>query len=631
MRLKLGRARFIGVLSVCLLGLAAVLAAQGPQGAPMPAGSGLIAGQVVELGGQPIAGAVVTLDGVSRGTAPRQPGTRPPDPVWAPKSVVTTAEGAFVFPTLPPGRYTLTASATGLQMDDRMTRTPPTVELGDNDRHVGVRITLARDGAISGRVVDDLGDPAVGAHVTIFARSAAIDTTRFDTVTTVVADDRGIYRASRLLPGQYLVGIVSATSTLPVRLANAFEANKSNPTAVFNLFVPLTSNDIDIVDGLGMRVGDFVYQRAYGATANMLPPDEARHVRTAPTVFYPNASQWTQAGVIALKSGEEHGGVDLTTHVVPGVVVSGILNGPDGPMPSMGVRLTPTTDGTSDGDSIGAVLLGGGRAVTDERGRFVFMGIPAGQYQLLAVQMVGTRDSGSTLWSSQTLNVGGADITGLVLSMHAGTKISGRIVVANAAPKVEPNLAGLVLGLRPAGNKFWRGGRILIAPDATFTSVGDTAGTYMLELFLPGWSIAGVQHGGRDVADEPIEIGADDLTDFVVTITNKTAGVTGAVVDASGTPATHACVILFPADAAARRGPVYSRRRFKRVDTSSTGTFDITGLPAGEYMVAAVDTDLTDAWLDPAFFDRVMPGAARVVLGEADEKSLSLKLFIPRD
>jgi hypothetical protein len=396
---------------------------------------------------------------------------------------------------------------------------------------------------------------------------------------------------------------------------------------MFNLFASLSSNDLDVLNGAGVRVGDFIYQRAYDASAGMLPPDEAGHARVVPTTFYPAVGDIGDATVILLKSGEEHGGVDIATHAGKGFVVSGTVAGPDGPLTTMGVRLLPSAAGMAGNH----VLLGGGNAVTDDRGRFIFMGIPPGSYYLSTVQSFLSGNSASLQWAQQPITIGEADITGLAVTMRPGVKLSGRIVVDSAAT-AKPDLTQAFISMRPVSAESWRGGRVIVSPDGTFASTGDMPGSYFVTLQRPlGWSMSRLEHGGRDVVDEPIELGASDLSDFVATITNKDSHVNGAVTDLTGAPSTHASVIVFPVDPAKRRGPTFSTRRVKRADTSENGSYDVAGLLPGDYALAAVDSAFANAWLDAKFLDRLLPSATRVTLGTGEDKSQSLKLVVLKD
>ena len=56
------------------------------------------------------------------------------------------------------------------------------------------------------------------------------------------------------------------------------------------------------------------------------------------------------------------------------------------------------------------------------------------------------------------------------------------------------------------------------------------------------------------------------------------------------------------------------------------GTFQIRGLPSGEYFLAAVDTAEQGEWFEPAFLDGHRAGAARLTLGEGDIKTQDLRI-----
>ena len=80
-----------------------------------------------------------------------------------------------------------------------------------------VEIRLQRGAAISGRVIDELGEPVIGARVTAELRSGSPP--RYRTVATTETDDRGEYRLATLPPAGYLVG-VTTVATAAIRGRN---------------------------------------------------------------------------------------------------------------------------------------------------------------------------------------------------------------------------------------------------------------------------------------------------------------------------------------------------------------------------------------------------------------------------
>jgi hypothetical protein len=58
----------------------------------------------------------------------------------------------------------------------------------------------------------------------------------------------------------------------------------------------------------------------------------------------------------------------------------------------------------------------------------------------------------------------------------------------------------------------------------------------------------------------------------------------------------------------------------------SDGTFTITGLPAGEYYLAALtDVNMNELY-EPSFLDSIVAASLKVTLADGEKKSQDLKL-----
>src|SRR5437016_11665579 len=136
-----------------------------------------ITGRVVaDDGGSPIPNARVSLTIAAAGA-----------PV-----VLTDADGTFSFAGPPSGRYTVAASKTGYaRREVSSTGSQP------------IEIRLIRSAVVSGRVVDEFGDPVLGARVVAETRSTAASTRPPVAVTDT--DDRGEYRLIGLPAGTVVV------------------------------------------------------------------------------------------------------------------------------------------------------------------------------------------------------------------------------------------------------------------------------------------------------------------------------------------------------------------------------------------------------------------------------------------
>jgi len=133
---------------------------------------------------------------------------------------------------------------------------------------------------------------------------------------------------------------------------------------------------------------------------------------------------------------------------------------------------------------------------------------------------------------------------------------------------------------------------------------------------------------GQDVSDTGLRIaGTEEIDDVQLVITRRTTSMAGSVVDAEDRPAGDYTVIAF-ADDRARWRP--HSRYFAVARPGPERRFAIDNLPPGEYLVAAVDWVEEGTEEDPALLESLRAAAARVLLGDGEHHTLTLRLTIPR-
>src|SRR5688572_27322313 len=174
---------------------------RGRGNAPQRAGTASIRGRVVNATtGTPVRRATVSAAYVNENG--RSEGAR---------NGQTDDNGAFEFRGLAAGRWTLRASKSGYieqQFGQRSAFATTDPIVLDEGQQFVADFRLSRGGAITGRVVDEFGDPLAGANVTalrVQSTAQGIRTTR--TGTSVPSDDNGAYRIYNLPPGQYYVSL----------------------------------------------------------------------------------------------------------------------------------------------------------------------------------------------------------------------------------------------------------------------------------------------------------------------------------------------------------------------------------------------------------------------------------------
>jgi len=181
---------------------------------------------------------------------------------------------------------------------------------------------------------------------------------------------------------------------------------------------------------------------------------------------------------------------------------------------------------------------------------------------------------------------------------------------------------------RSIGTVFAGPQQTTVEPDATFKTPNYPAGKYLVNAGSPtsqGWIVRSVVADGRDVTNDPLELRDADISNVVITYTDKIAQVSGTVHVAQGAAmGSGSTVFLFPADYRARIANA-DGRRFRNAVVSKTGTYTFVGLSAGDYLVAALDGDEIPDNRDTPFFDALARVATRVSIAEGERKTQELQ------
>jgi hypothetical protein len=197
-----------------------------------------------------------------------------------------------------------------------------------------------------------------------------------------------------------------------------------------------------------------------------------------------------------------------------------------------------------------------------------------------------------TLWADVPLSVGDRDLTGVTLSLATGSRISGHVVFDGGALPSAAEMPRIGIGLLLADDR-----QAQLPPPAPvnqntrqFWTPQYPAGRYVVNVTSApnGWSVRSAMAGGINVFDHPLTLSGQDVSGVVVTLTKQSTTLSGQVRRASGTGEPQANVAVFPADYRAWIDDGMSSRRFRSATVQADGTFEFSGLGAGEYIVAAV-------------------------------------------
>jgi hypothetical protein len=250
---------------------------------------------------------------------------------------------------------------------------------------------------------------------------------------------------------------------------------------------------------------------------------------------------------------------------------------------------------------------------------------------LLLIFWGGNTPPTPALFGQTPLVVGTTDMTGVAIALGTGVKVSGRIEFDGAAAKpmtpqgqLQASIAVQPLEGTPMMSR--RGGPARPAADGTFTSGGYPDGNYRLTVTAsPAWIVKSIMTGGRDLAQAPLELKDADITDVVITMTDKISGLTGTVRDGAA-PATTATVIAITAKYREATSASMLTSLFRIVPASRKGTYTLTGLAGGDYYVAAVnDSDIGDLSSRDAL-EALAKIATLTTIVPGDRKTLDLTL-----
>lgn len=285
-----------------------------------------------------------------------------------PTSAMTDINGHFILQNLDPGRYMLRAQAPGFPPQSYGQKTPTgrgkILALAAGSHESDIAFRLLPGGVITGKVIDDDGDPLVGAQVQAMLPGGPGRPGGF--AGSAQTDDRGIYRIYGLRAGHYDV-----------------VANEQNRFVSFQGRI----------------------RRRPQPPAEVYPP-----------TYYPNSTDPSQAVPVDVSPGVETSAIDLTLTSVRGAILSGrVINEGSGKPQGIFVQLVPRFGGMF-GPRYGAPVM-------DEKGDFQIAGVPPGSYVAVA-----NWGNGKQMYSGRLpVDVAGADMDALSVVLAPGMALQGRV------------------------------------------------------------------------------------------------------------------------------------------------------------------------------------------------------------
>jgi hypothetical protein len=485
--------------------------------------------------------------------------------------------GHFSIATIRPGTYLLMPERAGfLHVQAKGSTGIPSITIKPGEAVTGYRLEMAPRAVISGRVVDEAGDPVQGVHV----QSAPVTPGSISILLVPAAnpftDERGEFRLVGTA-GKYYV-----------------QAIPSGPTG--------------------------------GNERPEIRSDGASEVIYA-TTFYPSSLQKERGTVVEAVAGKEVGGIEIRlARQLRGLSISGMVSG--------------VTSGIPDGTPRGTVVMQTGESaqrMTANRstspgadGRFRFDGLQPGFYRMWAHYSNG----GKTQLASRTMEgqLENSEIANLELVLAPGVELSGTLKMEEGAGraalkrtvKLEPAPGYFLVDLGIDGGEVDRDGAFRIAnivPAKYQVNVEPLPeNAYVKTLEIDG---VAVTNGMADLSKVARRASAK------VTLGGNAAQISGRMLDANGERMNANLVMIFLVRDAADLPPVGN----STTQATPDGKYTIKTVVPGKYRLFALDAFQISGAInhDPDFFKKMYERGEEMEFKEGDRITKDLKVIPPED
>ena len=527
-------------------------------------GTASLKGRAVSQQGTPLRRAQITLTAADVG------------PGLLRRVTTTDAEGRYEFIELPAGRFSVSAAKAGyvtLQFGQRRPYEAGTpVTLTDGQGAERIDFTLPRGGVISARITDEFGEPIANAQVQVQRYQYRSDgQRRLTTVNTgsplTGTDDRGLFRAYGLMPGEYVV-----QASMRPALAGAATGATDTSEGFSPTFYPGTL-DANSAQAVNLGVGQELSVQFALISSRMS----------------------TASGRVVDSAGRPAAGAQITLRTQVGNTVFGSAAGAV----------------AADGSFLLSGLSPGEHTIEVRTQGRANLPVEAASHPIVV--------TGTDLTGLEIATTRGTTVTGRVVfegtapRTETGALAQRRVT---AAP-VDSNARVSLSISDPLANG--------VVDDVGNFRLAGVAGRVFFDYpAMPGWMLKSVLVGGEDFTDRPIDLaGRDTVDDVQITMTDKLTGVSGHVTDVRGQLLRDYVVVILPVE---EREPSIASRLIRVVRPDTAGRYQVLGLRPGRYVATAVEAIEQGRQFAPEFQQQLRRGAPEFTLREGQPATVDLRL-----
>jgi len=482
-------------------------------------------------------------------------------------STSTDASGKFAMKDIESGKYLLTVMRNGFVTTTYGSRGPfrpgTTISLsrGQNLKEVNFRLTP--HGVVTGRIVDEDGEPVASARVQLMtyryqqARKTLMPSGAGNT------DDLGEYRIFGIAPGKYYLSATAAN-----------------------------------------QMSGFAQDRSAA------PPPEEDYVPT----YYPGTTEIATAAQLNVTPGGQLRDITLRLSKARTVHVKGHVTYSVTGNQRVVIYLQPRALGMLGGMGLRPTQV-------DAKGDFDIRGVAPGQYSLTAM----VNDGSKSYQGRLQIDVGSSNIERANVTIGPGIEVAGKVRIDGTETTDLANVRIMLQPREFGGMMFGGVSQGKISDDRAFKLQDVAPGLFNLALMglPPGFYVKSIRSGDTDVLSTGLntEVAPAPLE---VVLSPNAAQVTGSVQNPStNSPMAGATVVLIPQEKERKEQQAF----YKVATSDQNGAFTLRDVQPGDYRVFAWEDMEAGAYMDPDYVKPVENKGEALTLRESDKKSLQLTLI----
>ena len=483
----------------------------------------------------------------------------------------TTADGRFLLKNVPAGQYKLIVDRNGYVSQELGQKKPGdpgamfTLRPGQRIDDLIFKLGLA--GVISGKVLDEYGEPVAGAAVRAMRQVYTDGHKALQVASEKETNDLGEFRVFGLKPGRYYIS------------AEVLAWNRI--------------------------VGD----------REFTSPEQSSGEKGYTIIYYPSAQETAKASTVYVKEGEEVSSIDIFLREVKVYRVRGKVQYL---FPHQGTGKTELVIAHRGQTTDWAPMAA--QAVSKADGSFEIPELAPGEYTVIAFFF----DQGKYFSTQEDVNVVNADISGLTLMISPGVDIPGQLLWEGKPSLESGQRPSISLAPEESTVAVWGGGETHVDEKNQFTLKEVPQGTFRLGVngVSKDCYIKEAQYGENTLPDHVLQTKRSVDGDLRITVSSKGARLTGMVANDESLPVSGVWVVAAPEESKRSLLSLYGA-----VTTDQYGRYDLRGLAPGKYLVFAWDGVERGEWEDPEFLKTNAAKAVTVEVSDRDTKSVDLQLI----